>query len=181
MNRIIPLLLVLAGAVGAPWGSAVDASEVEIRFRPQVAQQKVTPDGEPAEVNFEVLRDGEPVASLMHVTLQSPEPSRLLSTDFPVVEGTRLIDSSVVARQGQLELRYVFPIRGRYRWNVTATPLDAPGVQHSQTFDFTLGERHQEVVNFTLLLAALALLGLVAGAVLARGAIQKAAFENAGG
>lgn len=178
MNETVAALLLFCGTYGVSFG-ADRSSELQIRFRPEVVGQQIGPDDDVVKFTFELLRDGKPVDALLHVMLDSPPPGSVLSTDFPIVEGTRLIDSSVATCDGHLTLEYMFPIRGRYRWNVTAMPLDAQHLSCSEAFDFTIFENRSEIVNFSALLAGLAVLGLVAGVVLAQDAVRKAALENA--
>ena len=63
--------------------------------------------------------DGKPVAQgRVAIRLEAPEPGRFFSTDFPLVEGSRLLDMSLPLRQGRAEWKYLFPIRGQYRLTV---------------------------------------------------------------
>lgn len=180
MNRLFRAMLVICGAIGAATGSSLHATDLQIRLQSDIAETSIRPDLDVVNLSFEVLKDGKPVESLLHVTLDSPAPSFLLSTDFPIVEGTRLIDSRVTTRDGRLDLAYVFPIRGRYRWNVTAEPLDTEESRCSQGFEFAVRENRNEIVNFAILLAVLATLGLLAGAALAQDAMRKSALDALG-
>ncbi len=56
-----------------------------------------------------------------HIRLYAPPPGRFLSTDYPLVEKTLLIEMDLVAAQGAAIWEYVFPIRGVYRLEVAAS------------------------------------------------------------
>ncbi len=176
MNHIRLLLLIHLPLLLAP---AVCLGETEIRFQTDPVANEIGPDDDVVTVTFEVLRDGAPVDAVVHLTLDSPQPELPLSTDFPIVEGTRLIDSTLTTQNGKLELRYMFPIRGQYTWNVTASDVAGDEPTHAQTFELDLAENRNELVNFGILVAALVAFGLVSGVILAVGAIRKAAIERA--
>ena len=153
-------------------------AETEILLRTDPVANQIGPDEDVTTVTLEVLRDGKPVDAILHLTLDSPESKLPLSTDFPIVEGTRLIDSTVTTQDGKLELEYMFPIRGQYTLNVAATNIDGSESKHSQTFQILLNENSNEVVNFGILLTILIAFGLVSGCILAVGAIRKASIER---
>src|SRR5262249_54840289 len=81
--------------------------------------------------------DGKPVVNgNMRIRLAAPEPHWFFSTDFPLVEGSRLLDMTVPLRQGRVEWRYLFPIRGQYRLSVEFAAPD--GRKVNKTFPLTI-------------------------------------------
>src|SRR5262245_35149579 len=83
--------------------------------------------------------DGRPVANgSVAIRLEAPEPHWFFSTDFPLVEGSRLLDMTVPLRHGRAEWRYLFPIRGQYRLSVEFAAPD--GRKVNKTFPLIIRE-----------------------------------------
>lgn len=85
---------------------------------------QVVPDEGEVELIIK-LRDasGAPIPRAeLRVELTAPPTNPLFSTDFPHVEGSRLIASDVLAVDGRFSMRIVAPIRGAYHLQVTAKP-----------------------------------------------------------
>ncbi|MEK6248331.1 MAG: hypothetical protein N2C12_09145, partial [Planctomycetales bacterium] len=122
---LMSLAVVFCGTVGA--------ADTEIRLHTNIPADEIGPDKDVARVTFEVLRDGQPVPALLHLKLESPQRELPLSTDFPIVEGTHLMYSKAFAEDGKLELDYMFPIRGKYQWDVTAASVDGSFSDHHQS------------------------------------------------
>ena len=59
----------------------------------------------------------------IHLTLLTPPKNPWFSTDFPIVEGTELLDMEANAPQGELQIQQMLPIRGNYQLLVSVTPL----------------------------------------------------------
>ena len=112
--------------------------------------------------------DGKPVANgSIAIRLEAPLPHWFFSTDFPLVEGSRLLDMTVPLRQGRAEWRYLFPIRGQYRLSVEFAAPD--GRKVNKTFSLTIRENRLKwffLGVFTLVLFAA---GIIAGRVFTRG------------
>ncbi len=123
------------------------------------------PAGEPATLALNVSRaDGQAIDhGWVDVQLDAPAPARFFSTDFPLVEGSRLFSLRLPLSNGKTEWRYLFPIRGQYRLNVEAHSAD--GEKTSAVFDFTVKEKGTKWLflgGFTL---ALFVIGVLAGRV----------------
>ena len=108
--------------------------------------------------------DGRPVAhGSLAIRLDAPKPGRFFSTDFPFVEGSRLLEMTLPLRQGKAEWKYLFPIRGDY---LLAVDFVAPdGRKASKTFAFRIRESKQKWIllgGFSLTLFAF---GAIAGRV----------------
>src|SRR5262245_12357316 len=112
--------------------------------------------------------DGKPVANgSIAIRLEAPLPHWFFSTDFPLVEGSQLLDMTVPLREGRAEWKYLFPIRGQYRLSVEFAAPD--GGKVNKTFPLTIRENKQKwffLGIFTLVLFAL---GVLAGRVFTRG------------
>src|SRR5262245_21800336 len=112
--------------------------------------------------------EGKPVATgSIAIRLEAPQPHWFFSTDFPLVEGSRLLDMTVSLRQGRAEWRYLFPIRGEYRLSVEFAAPD--GRKVNKTFLLTIRENKLKwffLGIFTLVLFAT---GVLAGRIFTRG------------
>ena len=97
----------------------------------------------------------------LSVRLTAPPPDGLVSTDFPLIEGTLLIDMTFAKIPGTLSWNYVFPIRGVYRLDVTAT--DGQARRLEQSFSLQVRENRAKTAFLAGFVAALFLLGFIAG------------------
>jgi len=115
--------------------------------------------------------DGRPVErGTVIIHLVAPKPGRVFSTDVPMIEGTILHQMRLPLRQGRVNWKYQFPIRGEYRLAVDFD--DGAGNQANRNFQFTIREsRHKWLAlgGFSLLLF---LAGVSAGRVFTAPRIQ---------
>lgn len=127
-----------------------------------VPLEKAVPDQHPAQV---VLDAGEwPDGTSVRVKMFAPA-SGVLSTDFPRVEGTPLLDSTMAVNAGKVRFTYLFPIRGTYHIMLERTD---GGKSVPKPVTLTIPENPQEVRNLFLLLAGLFGLGGLSGYILTR-------------
>lgn len=125
----------------------------------QISVQALGPDGRP-------LRD-----AVITTTLTAPDPSAIVGSDVPRIEGRRLLHTSFGAPDGRYSFRYLLPIRGAYRLDLRAAP--APGAKaafapFAQTRTFTVGERSGELPKLVLALIAMFAFGAISAAIIAR-------------
>jgi hypothetical protein len=123
------------------------------------------PYSDPATLTLLVTgTDGKPMAQgWVVIRLDAPDPGRFFSTDFPLVEGSRLLDMSLLLRQGKAEWKYLFPIRGHYRLTVEYAAPD--GRKASKTFTLAIREHKQKWFFLGIFSLALFAVGAVAGRV----------------
>ena len=146
-------------------GSPLWADEFNIYFKASPRLELLHPYSDPATLTLLVTgADGRPVAQgSLAIRLDAPKPGRLFSTDFPFVEGSRLLEMTLPLRQGKAEWKYLFPIRGEY---LLAVEFIAPGGRKAaKTFNFKIRENKQKWFFLGLFSLALFLFGLVAGRV----------------
>ena len=122
------------------------AEDINIYFKASPRLELLHPYSDPATLTLLVTgADGKPVAQgRVAIRLEAPEPGRFFSTDFPLVEGSRLLDMSLPLRQGRAEWKYLFPIRGQYRLTVEFTAPD--GRKATKTFPLAIRENKQKWV-----------------------------------
>lgn len=102
-----------------------------------------------------------------HILLTSPDRKFYSPTDFPFVEGTRLIDADLQVVNGKATFDYMFPIRGDYRMTVETKDENGQLVG-SNDLTITIKENPEEVKNAIVLITILAFFGLMVGYIFAK-------------
>ncbi len=99
-----------------------------------------------------------------HLQILTPAPTPWFTTDFPIVEGTKLLDIEADAPTGEFQMQQVFPIRGTYQLQVDVTPIAANAFAPiQQTLKLTVPENPLKFRYFPFVLAVLLAIGLVGG------------------
>ena len=159
------LLLVPAVLLSASLAGSVAAQVANNAIRVQVSPDTtlLRPLKDPATITIDVDGAGErprgPVD--LSVRLTAPPPGTFVSSDFPLIEGTRLIDMNLANVTGTLSWDYVFPIRGEYRLDVSAT--DGQGRRLERSFAIQVPANRAKTAFLAGFVAALFLLGFIAG------------------
>ncbi|MCZ6624156.1 MAG: hypothetical protein O7B35_07995 [Deltaproteobacteria bacterium] len=96
-----------------------------------------------------------------HIRLYAPPPGRFLSTDYPLVENSLLIEMDLVAAQGTASWEYVFPIRGVYRLEVAA--LNGAGKEVTAILPLRIRESRAKLLYLGVFVVFLFLFGVVVG------------------
>lgn len=100
------------------------------------------------------------------ISLQILTPNRnpWLTTDFPIVEGTKLLQMDAAAPDGKLEVQQMLPIRGNYQLLVNVSPLVANAfAPYQQTLNLNVRENPIKYKYFVVIAAILLSLGLLGG------------------
>ncbi|QFS43696.1 hypothetical protein [Nostoc sphaeroides] len=100
------------------------------------------------------------------ISLQILTPPRnpWLTTDFPIVEGTKLLEMNATAPNGKLEIQQILPIRGNYQLLVKVSPLIANTfAAYEQTLNLHVRENPIKYKYFVAIAAILVSLGLLGG------------------
>ncbi|MEH2302939.1 MAG: hypothetical protein V7K88_29210 [Nostoc sp.] len=110
----------------------------------------------------------------IHLQLFTNPKNPWFTTDFPIVEGTKLLDIEGNAPTGQLQVQQTLPIRGTYQLQVAVTPLVANAFEPiQQKLTLTLPENPLKFRYFGILVVILLAVGLLGGWVIGgRQAIQ---------
>lgn len=151
---------------------AQEAPTISVRTEP--ATDQIVPDKDLVKTIIEI-KDGQGQLTkniVIDFQVDSPAPSSWISTDFPMVEGTRLHQSRFDAPDGMLELKFVWPIRGDYKLIMRASP--APGTNTSfapitKQLTMHINENPSEGRNLLQFVIGLGILGLVAGMIMGAG------------
>ncbi len=158
---------------------ALEAFAVTVSLSSSPPPNAIRPDHDIASVTLDIRHDGKPINhGRVRVGITAPPKPTWLSTDFPVVEATALLELVSEVRDGTFSFDYLFPIRGLYTFDVALEPV-AGGAEFAPTTlqkSWQLYESPAEIRNVWLLVAFLFLLGGGFGLVLARSAHAKSAL-----
>lgn len=143
------------------------ALKLEITTSPEVKQ--IIPDQTLARTTVRLLDEkGEPIRDArVRIHVDNPARARLWNTDFPWVEGTPLLELDTWTTDGTVTWEMMYPIRGRYTFEVTAILPD--GREMSGKGTLKLRENPAEVRNFLILVVLLISVGLGSGYWIGRG------------
>jgi hypothetical protein len=155
--RLLPALIVLLAF-------PVGAEPIQLDIFPSVGQIRPVVDSARFVVSVKTADLEHTRAVRLRILLTAPEPGWLFSTDFPRVEGRRLLDMETTSGNGRAEWEYVFPIRGTYRLEVEA--VLASGDRMQETFHIPVKEQEQKYLYLGIVIGALFLFGFVAGRIL---------------
>jgi hypothetical protein len=102
--------------------------------------------------------------SHFHIQLLTPPPTPWFTTDFPIVEGTELLDIEGNSESGRFQFQQMLPIRGDYQLKVAVTPI-VPGAFKPihQLSTLTVRENPLKLIYFPILLLILLAIGLLGG------------------
>lgn len=162
------VLYVLAGF------SQVAQPKVRLTTEPGVNQilpfeAEATKPQSPAVLKLQVLdAAGQPLENAkIGLTILTPPKNPWFTTDFPIVEGTKLLEMVAVAPKGELQIQQMLPIRGTYQLLVNVTPtLENIFSPFGQTLTLVVPENWVKYRNFGILVAILLTVGVVGGLVI---------------
>jgi hypothetical protein len=158
------LLIIASSFLNSPlW-----AEDFVFYFKTAPNVDQLRPFLDPASLSVLVTEsNGRPVPEgSVDLVLEAPRPSRFFSTDFPMVEGSRLTEFRLPLRRGKAEWKYLFPIRGDYRLTVHLTTSD--GKWAAKTFQFKIRENRQKWAFLGVFSLALFAFGMIAGRIFTR-------------
>ncbi len=166
---LIIRLLLLTKMIGLSPSSQAAPAPV-ITWESAQPIEKVRPQIDPLTLTIH-LKDaaGRPLPKAWaHISLQAPTSQSFVSTDFPIVEGTMLFDSTVMVLDGLLPLTLVPPIRGQYRFAVELRPIgeDAGFAPARSEWHPSIGENPAKKHKLMIFLFILAAAGLGCGLVI---------------
>ena len=137
------------------------AKTIDLQIQPSL--DKIRPLSKPAKLTL-TLRDGAGKGidrTRFQIRLYAPPRGSFLSTDFPQVEGTPLLEIESPVFQEKIGWEYVFPIRGVYRLEVST--VDGAGDAVKQVFPLHVRESRTKLVFLGAFLTGLFLFGLMVG------------------
>ena len=157
---------------------AQDDLQIQLVTSPSATQ--IGPDDTLATATISIVDGtGNPVPNTyLKMHLDAPKGNAFFSTDFPIVEGTPLMEFEGQLPDGTLEFDYIYPIRGTYAFNMQAG-RSAGELTFADTLSISISENGNEVRNFVIFAAILLLFGLFAGYIIGGGAISGGARSHA--
>lgn len=100
----------------------------------------------------------------VRLTILTPPKNPWLSTDFPIVEGTELLDVEGIAPKGEFQVQQILPIRGTYQLLVNIEPtVENAFKPFQETLSLSVRENALKYRNFGILLAILLIVGFGGG------------------
>lgn len=171
MKLIKYLGFFLAAAVSAiVWLCALPGvSQTAIQLQTNPPLNQVVPATAPTQLTMQVVDSNQaPLANAnIQLRLLTPAKSPWFTSDFPIVEGTTLLELDAAAPSGKLQFAQTLPIRGTYRAEVRVTPQLAGAFEpFEQIISFAVPENPVKYRNLAILAAILLLSGLGSGWVL---------------
>ncbi len=166
-------LMLLFQILFLPLASANNDLTVQMKTTPaasEISPIHNMPEGRLAHVTLTVVdKDGRVVPnSFIKVHIHAPK-KHLISTDFPWVEDTHLIEYVGALPTGVMEFDYGFPIRGTYRFDLQAG-RDVNALSDKVSTMLSISENKIVRKNLYILIAILFVIGLISGVVIGRGA-----------
>ncbi len=165
--------LVLLTIIGL---SQTPRSPIQLSTSPPVGQfypfeaEATTPQS-PTVLTFSARNSaGELLAnSLFKIQIFTPPHTPFFSTDFPIVEGTKLLELNAIAPEGKLQFQQMLPIRGKYELLANVTPIVANQFSPiEQTLTLNVPENPVKYRNYAILIGVLLAVGIGGGWVMGK-------------
>ncbi|BFM40942.1 hypothetical protein [Synechocystis sp. LKSZ1] len=142
------------------------ASQPTVQVQTEPALSQVIPDEASVRVALQAVDPmGQPLSDVrFQLQLLTPAKTPWFTSDFPIVEGTKLLELNAKAPSGKLEFEQVMPIRGNYMLKAQVTPLVAGAFEpFEQSLKLSVPERFVKYRNAAILIGILILVGGVSG------------------
>lgn len=172
-------VICLIGVVFYSWIGFSQAPQPAIRLITSPVITKIKPfEAEaispqpPTQLTLQAMDEsGHPMENAkMHLQILTRPKNPWLTTDFPISEGTTLLDMEALAPKGELQIQQMLPIRGTYKLVVDVTPVAANTFTPiHQTLTLAVPENWVKYRNFGILAAILLTAGLGGGWVIGSG------------
>lgn len=123
----------------------------------------------PTRLTLQVVdASGQPLENAqVHLQIFTPPKNPWFTTDFPIVEGTKLLDIEAIAPQGKLQVQQTLPIRGTYKLLVNVTPTVTNAFTPiDQTLTLAIPENQLKYRYLGILVAILLIVGIGGGLVI---------------
>lgn len=171
ISTICLMIVVLYGLVVS---SQTPKSSIRLITEPPLSQilpfqAEATRPQSPVRLTLQALDEASKPLENAKIRLQilTPPKNPWFPTDFPIVEGTELLNIEAIVPKGELQIQQILPIRGNYQLLVEAKPIVADAFQPiQQIITVSVPENWVKYRNFAILAIILLVLGLVGGLVL---------------
>ncbi|OKH50274.1 hypothetical protein NIES2101_19805 [Calothrix sp. HK-06] len=132
-------------------------------FRAQSKQQK------PVTLTLQALdASSQPLkGAKIGLEILTPSKTPWFSTDFPIVEATKLLKLETIALDGKLEIQQMLPIRGKYQLKASVAPsVENTFASYQEILTLNVSENPVKFKYFGVVAAILLGLGLLGGLVI---------------
>lgn len=170
--------LSLVGIIVFGWIVFSQPSRPTVRLTTQPAPAQMIPfeaeadhQQSPVKFTLQAVDDlGQPLTDAqIHLQLLTPVSTPWLPTDFPISEGTTLLELNSQAPEGEVSFRQMLPIRGTYRLLVDVKPIAGDAFKPlQQTLTLTVPENGIKFRNFAILALILLATGMGGGWVISQ-------------
>ena len=145
------------------------ASQPTVQVQTEPALSQVIPNESSIRIALQAVDPkGQPLSNVRFgLQLSTPAKTPWFTSDFPIVEGTQLLELNAKASSGKLEFEQVMPIRGNYLLKVQVAPLTAGAFKpFEQSLQLSVPERSVKYRNAAILIGILTLAGISSGWIL---------------
>jgi hypothetical protein len=177
MPKFIRLILIsifcLMGVVSYGWIGVSQTPQPSVRLETHPAMGQVKPfeaeaddRQDPVDLMLQAVDgSGQPFKNVkLHLKMLTPPQTPWFSTDFPISEGTTLLEMEALAPKGELKLQQMLPIRGTYKLQVNVTPITPHAfAPFQQTLTLSISENGVKYRNLAILAVILLAVGLGGG------------------
>lgn len=174
--KYLRLFSLVSAVSGGIWllASLPTMSQPVVQLETKPPLNQVIPDTEPIRIKLRAVdTNGQPLPNAnFQVRLFTPSKMPWFTSDFPIVEGTTLLELDTTKPSGELQFDQTLPIRGTYRMEVKVSPQVVGAFEpFEQSLTFSVPENPVKYRNFAMLAAILLLTGFGGGWVI--GGTQK--------
>jgi hypothetical protein len=166
-------IISLMGVVPYGWVGFSQSPQPSVQLTTRPAMDQVKPfEAEandrqiPVELMLQAVdSSGQPVKNAkLHLQVFTPPPTPWFTTDFPISEGTTLLEMEALTPKGELKLQQMLPIRGTYKLQVNVMPI-APNTfaPFQQTLTLAVPENGVKYQNLGILVILLLAAGFGGG------------------
>jgi 5-hydroxyisourate hydrolase-like protein (transthyretin family) len=144
--------------------SQASVPSVQLQTQPPLSQ--IIPDGEPVQVTLQAIDAvGQSLSDArFQLQLFAPAKTPWFTSDFPIVEGTTLLELDTLTPYGKLQFEQILPIRGDYWLKVRVAPSVAGVFEpFDRTLQFSVPENPLKFRNAAILVSILLLAGFGGG------------------
>jgi hypothetical protein len=142
------------------------ASEPTIQLQTEPSLSQAIPDEAPVRISLQAVdATAQPLSDVQfQLQLLTPGKTPWFTSDFPIVEGTKLLELGAKAPDGKVEFEQVMPIRGSYTLKAQVTPLTAGAFESfEQSIQLSVPENAAKYRNAAILIGILILAGVSSG------------------
>ncbi len=145
---------------------AVHAAQPMVSLQTQPPLTQAIPNKTPIRITLQAINpQGKPLSDVkFQLQLHTPRKTPWFTSDFPIVEGTTLLELNEEAPDGMLEFEQIMPIRGHYPLQVQVHPQITGAFEpFEQDLTLAVPENPVKYRNSAILLGILFLAGIGGG------------------